>query len=333
MKPVALAALLVLAPTAALADEVHLHSGHRVRGIARIEIDRIVLETLDGEVVYLRNAVARVDTSVKSDLETYREMERDAEKATSAARFLQLAAWVREHGGVRYVPVNIRRAALFVTRANAAEAAETCAAMAASLPGMLRPVWERILSAQPDHERARRELGFVRHEGKWMTEDEFHAATGHVKFEGRWVTLGERDHLIRVRELGLEDERRALIRERELAESLRRSLEEARRDIEAKRLELARREAEVRATEELVRSLARCRDCGLRYQGEHLCAAQWRSCGDCGGRFIGRHECPRRLTACGACGVRHSGGHICAREWTYCGCCGGYFRNGHRCRK
>lgn len=333
MKRVALAGLVLLAPAAAAADEIHLQGGQKVRGVAKIEIDRVTVQTLDGEAVYPRSSVVRVDTSVKSDLETYREMERDAEKSMSAARFLQLAAWVRERGGVKYVAVNVRRAAMFVTRENASDAANACLALESSLPGQLGPIWQRVVSVQPDHERARRELGFVRFNDRWMTRDEFHAATGHVKFEGRWVTLGERDHLIRTRELGLEDERRALIRERELVESLRRGLEETRRGIEDKRVELAEREGRVRATEEVYRNLLQCRDCGLRFQGEHLCAARWAPCAHCGGRFAGGHDCPRALTHCRACGVRHAGGHICAHEWTYCPGCRGYFQKGHRCRK
>ncbi len=46
----------------------------------------------------------------------------------------------------------------------------------------------KVIELNPDHERARAELGHVKYEGKWMTRDEMYQAKGYVKFEGQWVS-------------------------------------------------------------------------------------------------------------------------------------------------
>jgi len=46
---------------------------------------------------------------------------------------------------------------------------------------------ERILELAPDHEKARRALGYFKRDGKWTTEEEVRRRDGFVRRGGRWV--------------------------------------------------------------------------------------------------------------------------------------------------
>lgn len=50
---------------------------------------------------------------------------------------------------------------------------------------------ERLLDLDPDHDAARRILGYVRHVGRWMTKEDMMAERGYLRHEGRWVTRQE----------------------------------------------------------------------------------------------------------------------------------------------
>lgn len=52
--------------------------------------------------------------------------------------------------------------------------------------------YQRVLVGEPDHAEARAALGFVKHEGKWLTRDDRERALGKVKFRGAWVSPAER---------------------------------------------------------------------------------------------------------------------------------------------
>lgn len=56
---------------------------------------------------------------------------------------------------------------------------------------------ERILDLNPDHADARRILGYVEHQGRWMTREDMMAERGYVRHQGRWVTRQELDLLER----------------------------------------------------------------------------------------------------------------------------------------
>jgi hypothetical protein len=46
---------------------------------------------------------------------------------------------------------------------------------------------ERILELDPDHEPARRALGYSRHEGEWKTYEQIMKERGYVLYRGRWM--------------------------------------------------------------------------------------------------------------------------------------------------
>jgi hypothetical protein len=54
---------------------------------------------------------------------------------------------------------------------------------------------DRVIELEPDHAAAREKLGYLRHEGKWLTRDQQQEAKGLVRFGGRFVTPQEREIL------------------------------------------------------------------------------------------------------------------------------------------
>lgn len=46
---------------------------------------------------------------------------------------------------------------------------------------------KRILELEPEHEQARRGLGYVRDNGKWTTQEETMTSRGYVKYKGKWM--------------------------------------------------------------------------------------------------------------------------------------------------
>jgi hypothetical protein len=52
-----------------------------------------------------------------------------------------------------------------------------------------------VLQRDPDHPVARRALGYVRCEERWLTEEECHRAQGEVLYDGQWVRPDQRSML------------------------------------------------------------------------------------------------------------------------------------------
>lgn len=96
--------------------------------------------------------------------------------------------------------------------------------------------YERVLALAPDDPEARRALGFVRLDGRWVTEEESYRARGYVKYDGEWMTP---DEARMAREDAAADEARK--------ESERREQDAA---IAAMEADARAREAEERAREE-----------------------------------------------------------------------------------
>jgi hypothetical protein len=184
--------LLAFASTA-FADEVVLRNGHKVVGIQTEENDRIVVETGYGKVTYPRDQVVSV-TKGETPMHAWPVRYAEVEKSTNAADFTKLAAWAKENGMPRYVGSLMKRA----------------------------------LELDPDNADARAELGYVRHQGRWLTQEEFRKQQGQVQDRGRWVLPLEKELQERRR---LESESKRLDREsrrRERDEEKRRAREEVR---------------------------------------------------------------------------------------------------------
>lgn len=54
-----------------------------------------------------------------------------------------------------------------------------------------RAAFEKVLALAPDDAAARRALGFVSLDGRWVTEEESYRARGYVQYDGEWMTPAE----------------------------------------------------------------------------------------------------------------------------------------------
>jgi len=59
------------------------------------------------------------------------------------------------------------------------------------LSAQSRAAYKRVLALAPDDAEAREALGFVRVDGRWVTEEESYRARGYVKVDGEWMTPAE----------------------------------------------------------------------------------------------------------------------------------------------
>ncbi|HHI68979.1 MAG TPA: hypothetical protein ENJ97_06610 [Planctomycetes bacterium] len=135
-----LACLLAAGPAAA--DVVYLKGGFQVEGrVVKVERRRILLETLSGLKSIPRARILRIRRKPWLPGEFRDRLER-AGKRKDLASLKRLLKWALEPGRKKK--------------------------LASLLPGL----YKRILELDPDDEEARRALGFVRFEGKWVTPEE-----------------------------------------------------------------------------------------------------------------------------------------------------------------
>jgi len=145
-------ALLLSLGGSAVADQVHLTNGKVMEGKARELADgRVQVELAFGTVTLPGDKVERIERG-----ETLEELVRETLKglppSDTESRF-DLALWTREQG------------------------AHT----------LSRQILEEILALDPNHPGARRALGFRLHEGRWVTEEDYHAARGEILYDGQWL--------------------------------------------------------------------------------------------------------------------------------------------------
>jgi hypothetical protein len=106
-------------------------------------------------------------------------------------------------------------------------------------------LFQEAINANPEHEFARRALGFQFYAGKWRTPTEVKIAMGLIEFEGDWMTPQAKEAIL---------SSRTLEKERKLLEEARRKLEEERT---LSRIEFERRKAELDArTSQIAERLA-----------------------------------------------------------------------------
>jgi len=150
MSVLALAAVLALP---AAADEVLLHSGGRLLGIATEKDDVVIIETTYGLVEVPKDMVLSIDRTKRSIVEDYRERA-DATDSNDANDVYKLGRWAKEN----------------------------------KLGKHARELFEKVIQLNPEHEFARRELGFVSFQGRWLTQDEVMLAKGFVLYKSEWLT-------------------------------------------------------------------------------------------------------------------------------------------------
>ncbi len=135
-----LACLLVSGRAAA--DVVYLKGGFQVEGrVVKVERRRILLETLTGLKSIPRVRILRIRRKPWLPGE-FRDRLKRAERRKDAASLKKLLKWALEPGRKKK--------------------------LASLLPGLYKLILER----DPDDEAARKALGFVRFQGKWVTPEE-----------------------------------------------------------------------------------------------------------------------------------------------------------------
>jgi hypothetical protein len=143
--------LLLILPLAlpAAADEVVLRNGAILSGVVREEGEKVVLELDFGTMTFSKGEVR----SVRKTADPIKEYEQKLAAATDAKSIYEVAMWAREKG--------------LTSRAN----------------DLLR----KVISLDPDHEGARKALGFQKIDGKWLEGDELMMARGFLKFNDVWL--------------------------------------------------------------------------------------------------------------------------------------------------
>lgn len=142
------------------ADVIRFKGGGEIEGQIELETtDEILIITRAGKVTVKRSEVASIQKK-KTPREEYNE------RAATLAAYdvtghLKLAQWCKKN--------RLRTEA--------------------------KREFGKIIAADPDHEEARKELGYVRHDGMWLTEEEAMKAKGYVLSGGRWVLPEEASKL------------------------------------------------------------------------------------------------------------------------------------------
>jgi hypothetical protein len=139
------------------ADTIILNNGGKIEGIVSEEGEWYLVE-MDAGTARIRKSEVATVIEKNTTLEEYRERAARVPE-TDAQGHYQLGLWCKS--------VRLNRCA--------------------------RLEFQKTIVANHDHVEARKELGYVKHEGTWMTEDQAMAARGFVKYEGSWIPREERD--------------------------------------------------------------------------------------------------------------------------------------------
>jgi len=182
---------LLLLTSLTLADTVILRNGLSVHGKA---------VKADGKVV-----VTSGDRTWEFDADRVREIQKGESKreeyarraaalgAADAASWFRLALWAREN----------------------------------RLP-QARAAFETVVGIDPEHRAARRELGYEKVGGEWVTGDDAKRAKGFVLCAGKWMLPAEADRLMRA---GLMKQPKANSEHRKRAEKLVKAMQDDESDV------------------------------------------------------------------------------------------------------
>ena len=147
---------LLLVPALLFADEVHLKGGAVFSGRIVEQTETMVTVDIGDGVVGV--AMSRVERIVegRSPLDDYDERAALL-PANDADGWRTLGRWASQQG----------------------------------LSAQSRQAYQKVLEISPDDAEARGALGFVLHDGRWLTEEESYRARGFVKHDGEWMTRSE----------------------------------------------------------------------------------------------------------------------------------------------
>lgn len=198
-RPLAVLVALI-ASLPASADEVVLRNGSVFSGEVRESEGEVTVRFDLGTITFKRSEVRSITRSE----DPIKELERRLAGARDTAGRYEVARWAREQG--------------LATRAN--------------------EILRKLLELDPDHEGARRALGYERFEGSWLDGDAAMVARGFVKHGGRWLKRETAEQMLaQEARLRIEEERRASAER--IAEAWR-AVETARLAVEREKLEALR---------------------------------------------------------------------------------------------
>ncbi|MGE0712479.1 MAG: hypothetical protein AB7N76_01370 [Planctomycetota bacterium] len=201
---------------AARADVVHLKDGRTIEGSVTREGDTLIVRHKLGSAHVLAADVERIEeTSDRWD--ELERLRRQLQNGTADERY-RFAVWAREHG----FPADAKRAFLSVLRLDV------------------------------DHPGARAALGYVQHDGRWITRDDEKRLRGLVEDKGEWVKPEEKAKREAERKAKAQAAREARLKAKEEAKlarvkELEREREERREAARERELQLARDRAWERA--------------------------------------------------------------------------------------
>lgn len=155
----ALLALVSFAPASAQ-DVIWKNDGGRLRGkIVSESRTSVVIDTPGGRITVRRSDIDRIER--EGDVFRQFEQRRGQVKTGDLHAWFELGTWCQNQG----------------------------------LYPQAIDCFHEVLAIEPDHADARFELGYRRHEGRWVTEGEYFEARGYKRYEDRWVTADEHEKL------------------------------------------------------------------------------------------------------------------------------------------
>lgn len=145
-----------MAPALLVADEVFLHGGAKFTGRVVEQTETMITVNIGDGIVGL--PMSRVERVVKgrSPLDDYEERAGRLEPNDVDA-WRKLGRWASQQG----------------------------------LSAQAREAYQNVMAAAPADAEARQALGYVLHDGRWLTKEESYRARGYVKHEGEWMTPSE----------------------------------------------------------------------------------------------------------------------------------------------
>lgn len=151
--PVILFAFAFLIPVSlSHADRLILENGNSIEGIVEKEGDTYVVEFSTGKMKIHESEVKEV-IKEETDLQRFRKRHEQINEQDADAHY-ELGVWAQTHGLYKQSQQEFRHA----------------------------------IQRNPDHTRARQELGFVKKDGQWMTREEKMRREGYVQYQGEWMT-------------------------------------------------------------------------------------------------------------------------------------------------
>jgi len=156
-------ALLAALAAAASADEVVLKNGSKIQGTVQEDGNKITIDVGSGTITIDRSEVKAINKPTGLN-EEFDRRAKEARPDDTEAQW-QLYGWAKQQEGLK-------------PRADR--------------------VLRNIIEIDPNHEGARRALGYVNHKGAWLTQDEYKATLGLVKYNGEWVNVETAERLKRI---------------------------------------------------------------------------------------------------------------------------------------